>query len=129
MTLFARIQPSKKFHITVKAVAQMLGIPPKVIIRIERWGYVLFVHRSDIGGQFVSYRKLRNWQNAVACKIQNCVKKEQLLMLWLTIKNDGKKYAKQYNEAYYVFVERVCTQQWQKIGLGQVMGKAVGTRQ
>ena len=115
MNLFERIKPQKTFHITIKAVAKLLGIPPKMIVRIEKWDYVLFVHRRDIGGQFVSYRKLRNWQNAVAIKIKTCYKKHKLDMLWLTIENDRKKYAKQYQQAYQNFVKEVCNQQWDKL--------------
>ena len=115
MNLFSRIQPQKNFHITIKAVAKLLGIPPKVIVRIEKWDYVLFVHRRDIGGQFLSYRRLRNWQNAVAMKIRTCCKKGKLDMLWLTIENDRKKYAKQYKNAYANFVKRVWDEQWEKI--------------
>ena len=115
MNIFARIQPQKTFHITIKAVAKLLGIPPKMILRIEKWEYVLFIHRSDIGGQFISYRKLRNWQNAIAFKIQNCRKYKKLLVLWLTIKSDAKKYAKQYDETYSTFVDKICHQQWNKL--------------
>ena len=106
MSLFSRIQPQKTFHITIKNVAKLLEIPPKMIVRIEKWEYVLFVHRRDIGGQFISYRRLRNWQNAVAMKIQNCYKNNKLLMLWFAIQHDRKKYAKQYQEAYFNFVNQ-----------------------
>ena len=106
MSLFSRIQPQKTFHITIKNVAKLLGIPPKKIVRIEKWEYVLFVHRRDIGGQFISYRRLKNWQNAVAMKIRSCCKNNKLLMLWFAIQHDGKKYAKQYQEDYYDFVNQ-----------------------
>ena len=119
MNLFHRIQPQKTFHITIKAVAKLLGIPPKMIVRIEKWQYVLFVHRRDIGGQFVSYRKLKNWQNAVAIKIKTCYKKQKLDNLWLIIQNDSKKYAKQYQQAYHDFVEQVWNQQWDKLVMGK----------
>ena len=119
MNLFHRIQPQKTFHITIKNVAKLLGIPPKIIVRIEKWPYVLFVHRRDIGGQFISYRKLKNWQNAVAIKIKTCYKKHKLDNLWLTIQNDSKKYAKQYKQAYHDFVEQVWNQQWDKLVMGK----------
>ena len=77
-----------------------------MIVKVEKWEYVLFVHRRDIGGQFVSYRKLRNWQNAVAMKIQNCYKAKHLASLWSAIKNDRKKYKKQYKNAYFNFVKQ-----------------------
>ena len=115
MNIFARIQPQKTFHITIEAVAKLLGIPPEMIVRIEKWEYVLFVHRRDIGGQFISYRKLKNWQNAIALKIQTCSKFKKLLFLWLTIKNDEKKYAKQYDETFHTFVNKTCHKQWNKL--------------
>ena len=86
-----------------------------MILRIEKWAYVLFVHRRDIGGQFISYRKLRNWQNAIAMKIKTCYKQQKLLMLWVAIILDGKKYAKQYEEAYHVCVDKIIHQQWKRI--------------
>ena len=117
MNLFARIQPQKTFHITINTIAKLLGIPPRKILRIELWKYVVFVHRSDVGGQFISYRKLRNWQNAVACKIQKCKEIEQLKILWLAIQKDGRKYKKQYQQAYYAFVKRIWTQQWDEVSI------------
>ena len=117
MNIFARIQPQKTFHITIKAVAKLLRIPPKMIVRIEKWDYVLFVHRRDIGGQFVSYRKLRNWQNVLAMKIKNCYKKAKLDTLWNAIEKDIKKYKKQYTKTDENILTEVCDQQWEKIFL------------
>ena len=115
MNIFARIQPQQTFHITIKNVAKLLGIPPEMIVRIEKWQYVLFVHRRDIGGQFISYRKLKNWQNAIAMKIQTCNKHKKLLALWVSVILDRKKYAKQYDSLYHTFVNNIFHQQWQKI--------------
>ena len=117
MNIFARIQPQKTFHITIKAVAKLLRIPPKMIVRIEKWDYVLFVHRRDIGGQFVSYRKLRNWQNVLAMKIKNCYKKAKLDTLWNAIEKDIKKYKKQYTKTDENILTEVWEQQWEKIFL------------
>ena len=118
MNIFARIQPQKTFHITIESVAKLLGIPPEMILRIEKWPYVLFIHRRDIGGQFISYRKLKNWQNAIAMKIQTCNKHKKLLMLWVSVILDGKKYAKQYGKAYHDFVDNLFNQQWNNIFSG-----------
>jgi len=96
-TLFHRLQPRQKFRITVGAIAQLLKIPKHLIVRIECWAYIIFVHRTDKGGQFISYRKLQQWQNAVACQIQNCSSCQQLRSLWLEIEEDCKKHQKQYN--------------------------------
>src|SRR3712207_7108531 len=68
-TLFHRIQPAKKFRITLTCIAQFLKIPKHLIVRVECWAYIIFVHRGDKGGQFISYRQLRQWLNAVACQI------------------------------------------------------------
>jgi regulator of sirC expression with transglutaminase-like and TPR domain len=59
--LFRRIQPFKKFRITAYIIARLLKIPRHLIVRIECWAYIIFVHRCDCGGQFISYRKLQQW--------------------------------------------------------------------
>jgi hypothetical protein len=64
---------------------------------------VVFVHRIDKGGQLLSYRKLRQWQNAVACQIQNCSTWQQLRSLWQAIEDDSKKHEKQYDDEHHPF--------------------------
>ena len=116
MILFRHLQPCQNFHITVMEIAKILHIPPSVIVRIERWAYVIFIHRRDRGGQFLSYRKLQRWQNAVACQIQKCTDEEQLEKLWWAIQADCKKFAKQYNmESYQAFIDKIWTKQWCKL--------------
>ena len=115
VNLLIRIQPHKTFHVSIQDVAKLLGIPPKKIVRIENWANVLFVHRRDIGGQFVSYRRLRNWQNAVAMTMNNCFKHKRLKMLWRAICNDRRKFAKQYRDDFYDFVSDAFLNQWNKI--------------
>jgi hypothetical protein len=78
-------------------------------MRIECWAYIIFVHRGDKGGQFISYRKLQQWQNAVACQIQNCSSCQELRSLWLEIEEDCKKYKKQYNKKYQPFLCQIWT--------------------
>ena len=117
------IQPSQNFHITIREIAKLLNIPLKIILRIELWAYVIFVHRSDRGGQFVSYRKLQKWRYAVACQIQKHTTKKDLRKLWLEIVSDGKKYAKQYQASYYNFVQKILNQQWQKLSKEGVLQK------
>ncbi|NET51974.1 MAG: hypothetical protein F6K09_25740, partial [Merismopedia sp. SIO2A8] len=58
-TLFNRLKPAHNFHISVSDIAQFLNIPEHYIVRVECWAYIVFVHRRDVGGQFISYRKLR----------------------------------------------------------------------
>jgi hypothetical protein len=61
-TLFRRLQPTQKFRISIGAIAkhavrliaQLLKIPKHLILRVECWAYVVFVHRRDKGGQFIS---------------------------------------------------------------------------
>jgi hypothetical protein len=111
-TLFRRLQPAKKFRITISALAQLLKIPKHLIVRIECWAYVVFVHRQDKGGQFISYRKLPQWQNAVACQIQNCSTWQQLRSLWQVIEGDRKKHETQYNDEQHSFLEKNWTKRW-----------------
>ena len=117
------IQPSRHFHITIREIAKLLRIPPRIILRIELWVRVIFVHRSDRGGQFVSYRKLEKWKNAVACQIQKCTSHKQLDDLWELIENDRNKYRKQYRvEAFKAFIKKVWNKQLEKLSEVRVDG-------
>ena len=110
------IQPSQHFHLTIGEIAKLLHIPPNIILRIELWAYIIFVHRSDRGGQFVSYRKLEKWKNAVACQIQKCTTHKQLDNLWDLIEKDRNQYSKQYKvEAFKAFIKKVWNKQWDKL--------------
>jgi hypothetical protein len=110
--LFRRLQPAQKFRITVGAIAQLLKIPKHLILRVECWAYVLFVHRGDRGGQFISYRKLQQWQNAVACQIQNCSTWQELRSLWLAIEQDYTKHKEQYDDEHYPFLCQFWAKHW-----------------
>lgn len=107
--LFRRIQPAQKFRITKRQIAKFLRIPESLIVRVETWLYVVFVHRRDRGGQFISYRKLWQWQNAVACQLQKCSTSQQLQQLWSKIKLDFKEHKKQYDDVVISFLETVKT--------------------
>ncbi|NEO33747.1 MAG: hypothetical protein F6K36_25665 [Symploca sp. SIO3C6] len=111
-SLFTRLQPARKFRISIKAISQLLNIPKQLIVRVECWKYVVFVHRRDRGGQFISYRKLQQWFNATACQIQKCTTWQQLRQLWLAIEADYKKYNKQYQEQSYEFLSKIWTKHW-----------------
>ena len=111
-TLFRRLQPAKKFRISVTCIAQLLKIPRHLIVRVECWTYVVFVHRTDKGGQFISYRQLRQWRNAVACQIHNCSTWQQLRLLWLVIEDDYKQHHKQYDDEHYPFLCKIWRQRW-----------------
>jgi hypothetical protein len=110
--LFRRLQPAHKFRISVGAIAQLLKIPKHLIVRIECWAYVVFVHRTDKGGQFLSYRRLRQWLNAIAYQIQNCSTCQQLRSLWFLIEEDCQKYKKQYDNGYQPFLLKIWTKRW-----------------
>ncbi len=113
--LFRRLQPAQKFRISIGAIAQLLKIPKHLILRVECWAYVIFVHRSDKGGQFISYRRLQQWRNAVACRIQNCSTWQQLRSLWLALEDDFKKHKKQYHPEHYPFLCKIWTKRWSKL--------------
>jgi len=105
--LFRRINPAQKFHITKRQIAKFLRIPESLIVKIESWLYVLFVHRLDKGGQFISYRKLEQWKNAVACQLQKCSTREQLQKLWNAITFDHTHHKNQYIVSVLLFLENI----------------------
>lgn len=113
--LFRRIQPSKKFRLTKNTIARLLRIPTQLIARVECWEYVIFVHRLDRGGQFISYRQLREWQNAVACQIQNCSTLQQLCNLWEAIEQDENKHKNQYKDDFIPFLRQIWTKCWEDL--------------
>jgi hypothetical protein len=110
--LFCHLQPFQKFRVTTSDIAKLLKIPKHLILRVECWAYVVFVHRADQGGQFISYRKLQQWKNAVACQVQNCNNYQQLRQLWTLIANDYQKYSQQYDERHYPFVCQIWIKAW-----------------
>ncbi len=106
--LFRRIQPSTKLRITVRSIAQMLKIRQNLIKRVESWANVVFVHRLDKGGQFISYRRLEEWQNAIAHQIQTCPTLSQLSQLATSIRHDCRKFKKQYLQKTLDFLLQMC---------------------
>ena len=109
-SLFRRIQPAQKFRITKRQIAKFLGIPASLIVKVESWLYVLYVHRLDRGGQFISYRQLLQWKNAVACQIQKCSSWQELQHLWNALLYDQTKHNKQYDESVIPFLEKIRAQ-------------------
>ncbi|AFZ16545.1 hypothetical protein [Allocoleopsis franciscana] len=105
--LFRRINPAQKFRITKRQIAKFLRISESLIVKIESWLYVLFVHRLDKGGQFISYRQLEQWKNAVACQLQKCSTREQLQQLWNAITFDHTKHKNQYLISVLPFLENI----------------------
>ena len=124
-TLFRRLQPAQKFRITAgaiaqgapaKLIAQLLKIPKHLIVRVECWAYIIFVDRTDTGGQFISYRRLQHWLNAIACQIQKCSTPQQLRQLWLAIEDDWNKHKKQYDAKSHPFLSQIWTKRWDNVG-------------
>ncbi|NEO98922.1 MAG: hypothetical protein F6K58_09645 [Symploca sp. SIO2E9] len=111
-TLFNCLQPAQKLRISIGDIARLLKIPQHLIVRVECWAYVVFVHRRDVGGQFISYRKLEQWKNAVACQIQKCSTLPQLQKLWREIITDYRKYKKQYSKSDRQFFRQIRLQRW-----------------
>jgi hypothetical protein len=105
--LFRRIQPSKKLRITLRSIARLLKIPQNLIRRVESWANVVFVHRLDRGGQFVSYRALKEWQNAIGHQIQTCPTLSQLSQLVTSIRHDSRKFKKQYSQQTLDFLRKM----------------------
>ena len=106
--LFRRIQPSTKLRITVRLIAQMLKISQNLIKRVESWANVVFVHRRDKGGQFISYRKLQEWQNAIGHQIQTSPTLSELSQLTTSIRHDSRKFKKQYLQQTLDFLNQMC---------------------
>lgn len=108
--LFRRLQPSTKLRITVRSIAQLLKISPYLIKRVESWANVVFVHRRDRGGQFVSYRRLQEWQNAIAHQIQTSPTLSEVSQLTTSIRHDSRKFHKQYSQQTLDFLHQMCIQ-------------------
>jgi hypothetical protein len=89
--LFAVINP-RNFRLSLTDIARFLGIPQKLILRFETWGFILFVHRSDRGGQFVSYRQLIFWIEACAQAIRSCADLKTLNWLGQVIKAECDRF-------------------------------------
>lgn len=105
--LFRRIQPSKKLRITARSIAQFLKMGQNLIKRVESWANVVFVHHHK-GGQFISYRRLEEWQNALAHQIQTCPTLGELSQLKTSIQYDSRKFKKQYLPKTLDFLVEMC---------------------
>ena len=105
--LFRRINPAQKFRITKHQIAKLLRIPSSLLVKIESWLYVVFVHRLDKGGQFISYRQIEQWKNAVACQLQKCLTQEQLQQVWNAVEFDHTKHQQQYADSVLPFLTRI----------------------
>jgi hypothetical protein len=111
--LFRCLNPAQKFRITKHQIAKLLRIPESQIVKIESWLYIVFVHRLDRGGQFISYRQMEQWKNAIACQLQKCCTNQQLQHLWNAIEHDHIKHNQQYADSVLPFLKEICTK-WQE---------------
>jgi hypothetical protein len=102
-----RINPAQKFRITKHQIAKLLRIPESLIVKIESWLYVIFVHRLDKGGQFISYRQMEQWKNAIACQLQKCSTQQQLQHLWNAVERDHTKHNSQYADSVLPFLKNI----------------------
>ena len=113
--LFRRLQPPRKFRITISSIAKLLNISKHLIIRIESWAYILFIHRRDKGGQFISYRKLEQWFNAIAYQIQTSTTCQELKALWILVECDCQTYKRQYDDKLFLVLGKIWRQRWDRI--------------
>ncbi|MBD2102189.1 hypothetical protein [Leptolyngbya sp. FACHB-261] len=82
----------RQFEISLSYLATYLGIPANCILRFEQWANVLFVHRKDRGGQFVSYRNLIHWIEACVRAIQTCPNPQALQELGQFLKTEIERF-------------------------------------
>ncbi|HEY9892965.1 MAG TPA: hypothetical protein V6D37_14400 [Candidatus Sericytochromatia bacterium] len=114
-SLFRRIQPAQRFHLTPRYIAHILRIPLSAIARIERWAYVLFVHRRDKGGQFISYRQLNRWMRTIAHMIQTSPTLEDLKQLGFWLKQESKKFEDRYSPNGLNYLRQLWAQRRDKL--------------
>ncbi|MBD2102963.1 hypothetical protein [Leptolyngbya sp. FACHB-261] len=82
-----------QFQLQLSDIASYLGIPANLILRFEQWANVLFVHRQDRGGQFISYRQLRQWLQACIQAIHHCKTHQNLQELGQIFKAEFQRFA------------------------------------
>lgn len=108
--LFRRIQPAQRFNLSLRYIAYLLKIPASAIVRIERGAYVLFVHRRDKGGQFISYRTLNRWIRTITHIIQTSPTLEDLKQLGLWIQQESIKFEDRYSPKELNYLRRLWAQ-------------------
>ena len=114
-SLFRRIKPAERFHFNARHLAHIMKIHRLTIIRIERWAYVLFVHRRDKGGQFISYRQLNRWMRAIAHMIQTSPTLEDLQQLGHGIKQESVKFEDRYCASGLDYLRQLWAQRRDKL--------------
>ncbi|MBD2101707.1 hypothetical protein H6F94_12600 [Leptolyngbya sp. FACHB-261] len=82
----------RQFEISLSYLATYLGITQDCILRFEQWANVLFVHRKDRGGQFISYRNLIQWLEACVQAIRTCESHQALKELGQLLKTELQRF-------------------------------------
>lgn len=106
-SLFRRIKPNA-FRITIDLIARLLRIPKSLIVRVECWAYILFVHRQYKGGQFISYRKLAQWLESIVHLIHETKTFDELWQLGLWIKQETEKF--EYTKTVLEYLREIWAQ-------------------
>ncbi|MEG4940545.1 hypothetical protein [Microcoleus sp. F4-D5] len=85
---------------------------------------MVFVHRRDRGGLFVSYRRLEEWQNAlakpskrIAHHIQTCPTLRELSQLKTSIHYDSRKFKKQCLPKTLDFLNQMCIERQDELNI------------
>jgi len=85
---------------------------------------VVFVHHRDRGGQFISYRRLEEWQNAlakpskrIAHHIQTCPNLGELSQLKTSIHYDSQKFKKQALPKTLDFLNQMCIERQDELNI------------
>jgi hypothetical protein len=80
------------FFITLKQIAEHLGISRDRILNWEKWQHILWVHIEGKGGYFISYRKLEQWISVCRRLMQSCRNISALDFLWSLIEKESERY-------------------------------------
>jgi hypothetical protein len=80
------------FFITLKQIAQHLGISRDRILNWEKWQNILWVHIEGKGGYFISYRKLEQWITVCRILMQGCRNVSALNFIWSLIEKESERY-------------------------------------
>ncbi|MEG4010968.1 MULTISPECIES: hypothetical protein [unclassified Microcoleus] len=85
---------------------------------------MVFVHHRDRGGLFVSYRRLEEWQNAlakpskrIAHQIQTCPTLGELSQLKTSIQYDSRKFKKQSLPKTLDFLNQMCIERQDELNI------------
>ncbi|MEG3933241.1 hypothetical protein QUA00_12745 [Microcoleus sp. T2B6] len=85
---------------------------------------MVFVHHRDRGGLFVSYRRLEEWQNAlakpskrIAHHIQTCPTLGELSQLKTSIHYDSRKFKKQFLPNTLDFLNQMCSDKQDELNI------------